>query len=88
MLHQGVSGVNYSQRNNPRFDRAASTPICYGSVFGLLGYNTDTKAETQILEGSFVQLSECNPAIVIIPKNCYNLEDNWGRQGECHNDKG
>ena len=37
----------------PRFSRASSAPVCQGALFGLLGYEVDSKIAMQILEGMF-----------------------------------
>ena len=51
---------------SPRFSRAGSAPICNGSLFDLLGYNADTKADMDILEGTFKPPQGTDPATVII----------------------
>ena len=37
----------------PRFSRASSAPVCQGALFGLHGYEVDSKIAMQILEGTF-----------------------------------
>ena len=49
-----------------RFDRASSAPICNGPLFELLGYNADTEAGMEILEGTFVPPKGTEPATIII----------------------
>ena len=38
---------------SPRFSRTGSAPVCNGPLFQLLGYNADTEAGAEILEGTF-----------------------------------
>ena len=45
-----------------RFSRAGSAPICNGPLFELLGYNADTEAEAEILEGTFKPPPGTDPA--------------------------
>ena len=52
-----------------RFDRASSAPICNGPLFELLGYNADTEAGMEILEGTFVPPKGTEPATIIILDN-------------------
>ena len=37
----------------PRFGRASNAPVCQGALFGLLGYEVDSKTAIDILEGKF-----------------------------------
>ena len=53
---------------SPRFGRAGGTPICNGPLFELLGYNADTEAGAEILEGVFEPPPETDPATVIVLK--------------------
>ena len=50
----------------PRFSRTGSVAICNGPLFEMLGYNADTKAGMEILEGTFKQPTGADPATVII----------------------
>ena len=56
-IHNGIS---------PRFSRAESAPICNGPLFKLLGYNADTEAGMEILEGTFKPPQDTDPATFII----------------------
>ena len=49
-----------------RFDRASSAPICNGPLFELLGYNADTSAGMELLEGTFTPPKGTDPATIII----------------------
>ena len=48
-------------------------PINNGSLCKLLGYNTDTEAGAQILEGVFVPLTGTDPATGIILKKILRI---------------
>ena len=51
-----------------RFSRTGSVPICNGSNFEVLWYNTDTEAGMQILEGTYIPPTGTDPSTVIILK--------------------
>ena len=53
---------------SPRFSRVGSAPVCNGSLFELLGYNADTEAGAEILEGTFEPPSGTDPATIVILK--------------------
>ena len=48
----GVERVTHNEIR-PRINKAGSRPICNGPLFELLGYNADTEAGMEILEGTF-----------------------------------
>ena len=66
--HRTKEGVESAihEELDARFDRASSAPICNGPLFELLGYNADTKAGMEILEGTFIPPKGTDPATVII----------------------
>ena len=64
---------------NPRFSRAKSAPMCNGPLFELLGYNADTKAGAQILEGTCVPPPGTDPATGIILQEIARM---WRLMGE------
>ena len=53
---------------SPRSGRTGGAPICNGPLFELLGYNVDTEAGAEILEGAFEPPPETDPATVIVLK--------------------
>ena len=61
----GVERVIHS-KIGIRFSRAGSTSICNGPLFELLGYNADTEAGMEILEGTFKPPTGRDPATVIV----------------------
>ena len=62
---EAVEGALHGEIGS-RFNRAESAPICNGPLFELLGYNADTEAGMQILEGTFVAPPGTDPATIII----------------------
>ena len=64
---------------SPRFGRAGGAPICNGPLFELLGYNADTEAGAEILEGTFEPPPGTDPATIIILKEIARI---WRLVGE------
>ena len=64
---------------SPRFSRAGSAPIYNGPLFELLGYNADTEAGMEILEGTFKPPRGTDPATVIILNEISRI---WRLMGE------
>ena len=62
---EGVETVIHEELNT-RFNRASSAPVCNGPLFELLGYNADTNAGMEILEGTFTPPKDTDPATIII----------------------
>ena len=62
-----------------RFSRAKSAPMCNGPLFELLGYNADTEAGAQILEGTFVPPPGIETATILILNNIVMI---WAEMGE------
>ena len=75
---ESVEGAIHEEISS-RFSRAASAPICNGPLFELLGYNADTEAGTQILEGTFEPPPGTDPATIIILKEIARI---WKLMGE------
>ena len=63
----------------PRFSRAGSAPICNGPLFELLGYNADTEAGMEILEGTFKPPLGTDPTTVIILNKISKI---WRLEGD------
>ena len=55
-------------KTSPRFSRAGSALIFNGPLFELLGYNADTEAGAEIIEGTFEPLPGTDPTTIIILK--------------------
>ena len=53
---------------SPRFGRAGGASICNEPLFELLGYNADTEAGAETLEGTFKPPPGTDPATIIILK--------------------
>ena len=62
--HQTKEGVEtiIHDEIDTRFDKASSAPICNGPLFELLGYNVDTSAGMEILEGTFTPPKGMDPS--------------------------
>ena len=66
--HHTKDGVERAIHNEigPRFSKAGSLPICNGPLFEQSGYNADTDAGMEILEGICKPHLGTDPAAVII----------------------
>ena len=62
-----------------RFSQAGSAPICNGPLFELLGYNADTEAGAEILEGTFEPPPGTDPATITISKKIARI---WRLMGD------
>ena len=66
-IKDGVKGAIHNKIGS-RFSRAGSVSIYNDPIFELLGYNADTEAGMQILEGTFILPTGTDLATVIILK--------------------
>ena len=71
-IKDGVEGVIHNKIGS-RFSRVGSVEICNGPPFKLLGYNADTEAGMQILEGTFILPTGTDPSTVIILKEIASI---------------